>query len=365
MTDSKIATGLIALMILCSLYVRAQPEIETGAPSVAIDLFASSDSNCFRIPALVTAPNGDLLLAVDERQPDCKDLKWSKDINIVMRRSNDGGRSWSAIKTIVDYPYGQSASDPSFIVNEVTGEIFLFYNYMNLSTEQHVYYLHVIKSSDNGRSWSDPQDITPQIALPEWHNDMKFITSGHGIQTQSGKMLHTLVNIERGLFVFGSDDHGSSWQVIDTPIQPADESKIVELSGGHWMVNSRVNKLGMRYSHVSADQGKTWISQAETSLPDPGCNASVIRYKGAQNEKPGSYLIFSNANSPDRRENLSIRLSMDEGKTWSAGKTIYPGSAAYSDLTVLNDGDIGLVYEKDNYGKIAYVRFSLEWILDD
>ncbi len=157
--------------------------------------------SCFRIPSIITAPNGDLIVAIDERVPSCGDLKWSNDINIVLRRSSDNGESWTKIETVVDYPLGKSASDPSMIVDMDRSEIFLFFNFMDLVNEKNIYYLKFIKSVDNGKSWSSPIDITSQITKPEWHNDFKFITSGRGIQTRSGKLLHTLVNLENGIFL--------------------------------------------------------------------------------------------------------------------------------------------------------------------
>src|SRR5690606_13073797 len=120
------------------------------------DLFVASgnpDVECYRIPALITAPNGDLIAAIDERVPDCSDLRGSRDINIVLRRSSDNGISWSDIQTVVDFPDGKSASDPSMIVDKATDDVFLFYNYMDLDKEKEVYYLHVLKSSDNGKTW--------------------------------------------------------------------------------------------------------------------------------------------------------------------------------------------------------------------
>jgi len=225
--------------------------------------------SCYRIPAIVTAPNGDLVVAIDERVPSCGDLKWSKDINIVVRRSSDNGKTWSDIETVVNFPWGQSASDPSMIVDEVTGDIFMFYNYMDLKKEKDVYYLHVVKSADNGKIWSEPQDITSQIAKPEWHEDFKFITSGRGIQTKEGKLLHCMVNLDSGLHLFGSDDHGKSWYFIDTPVKPANESKVVELVDGSLMINSRANKTGMRYVHVSTDNGQSWQTRPEPALIDP------------------------------------------------------------------------------------------------
>lgn len=359
----------VFLAILFSSGVFAQqpqPQIAKGITEYH-DLFnttVNTEVSCYRIPSIVTAPNGDLLVAIDERVPSCGDLKWSRDINIVIRRSSDNGKTWSAIEKIVDFPPGKSASDPSMIVDEVTKDIFLFYNFMDLDNEKDIYYLHVIKSSDNGLTWGKPVDITPQITKPEWHKDFKFITSGRGIQTKSGKLLHCMVNLNSGLHVFGSNDHGNSWYFIDTAIQPGDESKIVELTDGSWMINSRVNGSGIRFVHISKDEGKTWESKADSSLIDPGCNASIIRYTSKNDGFDKNRLLFSNAKTIKNRENMTVRISYDEGLTWSEGKTIYKGGSAYSSLTILKNGDIGLFFEKDEYTENAFVSFSLDWLTD-
>ncbi|NQU51652.1 MAG: exo-alpha-sialidase [Bacteroidetes bacterium] len=359
----------ILYILLFSTIIQAQDEISQIAKGVTQvhDLFNASmneDVSCYRIPAIVTAPNGDLVAAIDERVPSCGDLKWSKDINIVIRRSSDNGKTWSEIEKIVDFPLGKSASDPSMIVDEVTGEIILFYNFMDLDNEKDVYYLHVVKSADNGKSWSEPEDITAQIAKPEWHKDFKFITSGRGIQTSTGKLLHCMVNLDSGLHLFGSDDHGKTWYFIDTPIKPGNESKVVELADGSWMINCRTNGKGMRYVHVSTDEGKTWKTRPEPALIDPGCNGSIIRYTSIEGGYTKNRLLFSNAKMVKGRQNMTVRVSYDEGLTWTAGKTIYPGGSAYSSLTVLENGDIGLFFEKDGYKENPFVSFSLKWLTD-
>jgi sialidase-1 len=316
-------------------------------------LFASETEQhvaCFRIPSLVTAPDGTLIAVCDQRVPSCADLKGNRDINIVMRTSNDQGENWSEARTLIDYPEGRSASDPSMITDRLTGTIFLFFNYMDHDLEEGIYYLKMAKSSDNGKTWNIPEDITDQITKPDWHGDFKFITSGRGMQTQNGKLVHTLVNLQKGLHLFGSGDHGRSWSLLDVPLIPGDESKVIELADGTWMVNSRVNGAGHRYVHLSADEGKTWVTHAEAGLADPGCNASLIR--------EGKVLFFSNLNCTDQRRNLTLRISTDDGKSWNPGKTVYAGNAAYSSMTFIPGKGIGLLYERNDYREIVFTRIN-------
>lgn len=352
----------VLLFLSCSLNAQ-QSRLSDDTDLSQIDLFNVSMKegvSCYRIPALVVTNNGNLIAAIDERVNSCADLKTNQNINIVIRTSTDHGKTWSAIRTLVDYPEGQSASDPSFIKDSKTGTLFMFYNYMDLNKEKDIFYLHVVKSKDNGLTWSEPEDITSQISRPEWRGDFKFITSGKGTQTSSGQLLHTLVNLKYGVFVFGSNDHGKTWFVRETPLQPADESKIIELKDGSWMVNSRVNSSGMRYVHISKDEGKSWVSRAEPQLIDPACNASIIRYR----YKKINCLLFVNANHQDARKNLTVKVSYDEGRTWTKGKTIYQGPAAYSDLVMMKNGDLGLIFEKDEYRENVFLSFPFRWLLN-
>ena len=338
--------------LLCSFCLYSQDDL------IFQDLFNSNQDpniSCYRIPSLSTAPNGNLLAVIDERVESCGDLRHNRNINIVMKSSSDNGNTWSNVKRIIDYPLGQSASDPSIIVDQITNEIFLFFNYMDLDDNKDVYLLKYIKSKDNGLTWSNPTDITEEITKPEWSRDFMFITSGRGYQSSDGMLLHCLVNLNNGTHVFGSKDHGVSWFLSESPLIPGDESKIIELNNNSWMVNSRTNKNGYRYSHISTDNGKTWISEKRSDLIDPGCNASLINYND-------DVLLFSNVSNNKNRVNLVIRVSLDQGKSWSNPKSIYKGEAAYSSMTILKNGDIGVFFEKDTYTKNVFVKFPLNWI---
>jgi sialidase-1 len=356
---SKIKNKLALAIVLLSLGISPAQEFEFT------DLFPQKeDIACYRIPAIVTAPNGDLITAIDERVPSCADLRDNNNINIVSKRSSDNGKTWTPIQRLVDYPLGQSASDPSMIVDRMTHTIFLFFNYMDLDREPQVYYLKYIKSEDNGKSWSEAVDITDQITPDHWHKDFKFITSGRGIQTRKGTLIHTLVNLNNGLHLFKSEDHGRTWQLIDTPLISGDESKVVERSDGSWMVNCRLNKKGYRQIYISEDEGKTWTTHPDYNLVDPGCNAGIIRWDTNDSAIPKGILLFVNAFDPHNRKNLTLSISKDDGKTWSAQKTIYQGPAAYATVTLLENADLGIVFEKDNYTQNSFVRISKGQIHD-
>jgi len=351
------------------------PENISKAPSVADekirriltseDLFLSGTENThtFRIPALITAPNGVLIAACDARRKSGADLKWVRDIDIVVKRSRDNGETWSDMEIVCDYGDGKPASDPSLILDEVTGEIFCFYNYMDQDKAPGEFRLYVQSSRDNGRTWSKGRDITESISKPGWKRDFKFITSGRGIQRENGDLMHTLVNLQHGLHLFYSKDHGRSWGFIDTAIKPANESKVVELANGDLMVNSRLNGRGYRGVHRSSDGGRSWNFEIDKSQVDPGCNGSIIRYTAIKDGFKKNRLLLCHANSFSGRKNLALRISYDEGRTWSEGKVIDPGPSAYSSLTILEDGSIGILYEP-GHKSVRFVRVTLEDLTD-
>lgn len=352
-----IMMAALALMPLAATTVRAEEDIREQVLFEIDPTDADRKVCCYRIPSITTTPDGTLIAAIDERVPSCGDLKWSRDINIVLRRSSDGGQTWGEIQRVVDFPDGQSASDPSMITDPASGTVLLFYNYMDHDNAGDEFRFHVIRSTDNGQSWSAPEDITDQVTPEEWKPDFKFLTSGQGHVTEDGTILHTMVNLERGLYVIASKDHGRTWERLPAAVTPADESKIIGLSDGRWMINSRVNSEGHRHIHISEDQGKTWTGKPAPELPDPGCNGAMTHHPYQGNR---DCLLFVNAADSSDRRNLTLRYSMDNGESWSEGLTINEGDAGYSDITVLPSGEIVVFYEAEGYTRNRVAIISPE-----
>ncbi len=363
-TAPKVATEPIAKLVYKeTLFKSGTTNIETLRSPDGKITTVTNLTHTFRIPAIITAANGDLLAACDARRDNGADLNAARDIDIALRRSSDHGKTWTPIELICDLGEGHPASDPSLVLDETTGEIFCFYNYMDRSRRQE-YRLWLQSSKDHGKTWSRPRDITEEITLPEWKWNFKFMTSGHGCQTRTGVLLHTLVRVGKGVHVFGSKDHGETWMLFNPePMSPADESKVIELADGRLMVNARVNGYGARHVHVSEDDGRTWTGWREDQLVDPGCNGAILRYPSALAGDAKTRLLFSNANAFGGRKNLAVRISYDEGMTWSDGKVIDPGDSAYSDLTVCKDGSIGILYEP-GYGEVRFASVTLEDLTD-
>ncbi|MBE6383005.1 MAG: exo-alpha-sialidase [Lentisphaerae bacterium] len=331
-----------------------------AAPETTLWKGGDGGIKVYRIPALCTAPNGDLVAACDARKENGGDLNVYQPINISIRRSTDDGKTWSEPVNSWTWPWNDNekwaGSDPSLVVDAKAKKLFLFYNVWKWEDtrkwDNNIYRFYVQESFDNGKSWSRPRDISKDIAFPGWgfgkarnNGGFIFITSGSGIQTKDGTLLHTIVHVGDGNALFGSSDHGRTWKAFGKPVKNGDECKVVELADGSWMINSRW-RGGGRQIHVTKDRGKTWESRYDATLADPQCNAQIMRY--------GNELLFSNCNSPNRRANLYVRASMDDGKTWGKGVCVQPNGAAYSDMTILGNGDVGVLYEGAGYNTINF-----------
>lgn len=325
----------------------------------------------YRIPAICTAPNGDLVAVCDARSRHGGDLDSCQPINISCRRSNDNGATWTPAVNTWTWPWNDqeqwAASDPSFIVDQETKTIFLFYNVWECVEKKGIYQFYVQESKDNGGTWSEPRNISNDIAFKEWNfggqrgqGGFIFITSGSGVQMKDGTLMHTLVRVggPTEVALFGSSDHGKTWRHFGSPAKQGDECKFVELEDGTWMINSRGGGSAGREIHRSKDQGKTWESTFDTNLLDPGCNGQLMLFpldliKPPLEGMPKAVLLFSNCKAIGRR-NLFLRTSWDYGETWNEGVCIEPAGAAYSDMTILKDGRVGVLFEGAGYATIRF-----------
>ncbi|WP_373515877.1 exo-alpha-sialidase [Persicitalea sp.] len=348
---------------------------------------------CYRIPAIVKAPNGDLLAFAEARRDDCGDFG---DVDLVLKRSRDNGRTWGEMQLVVDFGSNQAGNpapvfdltDPAFS----KGRLFLFYNTGTASESDNrkgkaVREVWYKTSTDHGKSWSEPVNITHQTSRPnapatnpaytfkeDWRSYAN--TPGHALQIQNGKYkgrLFVAANHSAGppqeqfrdyrAHAFYSDDHGKTFKLspnIDYP--GSNEATAAETSDGSLLFNCR-NQSGdakYRIQAFSRDAGASWTEEkVMKDLSDPVCEGSLISYKPKRG-KP--VLLFSNLDSQDKRENLTIRRSTDDGRSWSPGKVVYAGPAAYSDLVIQKNGDIGVLYEKDGYKRIVYAQFDYVWV---
>ena len=326
--------------------------------SDTMPLFVSGTegTHTYRIPAIITAKNGDLIAACDARRKSAADLKPQRSIDIVFRRSIDNGITWTPIE-LLEHVEDGGCSDPSLVLDSSNGNIFCFYNYMVRDIANQEFRFYVQKSSDHGKTWEKPIDFTDQVAGPELKSSFKFVTSGRGIQTRDGVLLHNYVRVGKGVTLFASLDHGNTWKSF-CKVSPGDESKVVQLHDGSLMVNSRLVP-GKRFVHRSSDNGLTWKGSDEWHLPDPQCNACILQYTSQRDGYSKDRLIFCNAASIKGRKNLAARISYDGGESWSEGRVIDPGDSAYSEITVLRDGSFGVLYEP-GHSEIRFVRFTLE-----
>ncbi|MFJ3089649.1 exo-alpha-sialidase [Streptomyces sp. NPDC086838] len=328
----------------------------------------------YRIPALTTSNKGTVLAAYDAR-PTLGDLP--SNIGIVLRRSTDGGTTWQAQQVVRKDAAPKGYGDPSLLVDRTTGRIFLFYaagenqGFLGSATgndesDPNVLQADYSYSDDDGLTWTHRR-ITKQIKNPGWGG--MFAASGEGIQLRNGAHKGRLVqqyairnNGANYAVSAYSDDHGETWH-MGTPVGPGgDENKTVELNDGTVMLNNR--SAPYRTVAYSTDGGVTYTPFVQdTQLPDPANNGSIMRYApdAPASNPQSSWLLFSNTEATSRK-NLTVKMSCDNGKTWPIRKVVDAGAAAYSTLTRLPSGRLGLLYERGDYEHITYSSFDLQWL---
>ena len=366
----------------------------TGLAQQKIPVFISGTEGykSYRIPAIIMLPNHQLLAFCEGRVKGSGDFG---DINIVLKHSSDKGHTWSHLQTIVDTDSLQ-AGNPAPVVDLADpafpqGRIFLFYNTGNNHEGEvrkgkglrEVWYK---TSVDGGITWGEAANITTQVHRPnqpltnpgynfseDWRSYAN--TPGHALQLSRGRYkgrIYVAANHSAGdprpgagdYFAHGfyTDDHGKTFHVSETVNMPgSNESTAAEISDNGILMNSRNQKGDIRARLVSrsTDGGQTWNSiRFDKNLPDPVCEGSMLNI-GIKNRK--HMLAFCNAADTLKRDNLTLRISVDEGITWRKYILIDKSEddkgkdfTAYSDIVMLNKKEIGVFYEKDNYAQIVF-----------
>lgn len=360
--------------------------------SVPVFISGNEGHKSYRIPAIIGLSNGVLLAFAEGRVNGSGDFG---DINIVLKRSTDQGSTWSPISTVVDYDNLQ-AGNPAPVVDlsdpiYPKGRIFLFYNTGNNHEGEvrkgnglrEVWYK---TSTDEGRSWSEPVNITLQVHKPyqpntnptyhfkeDWRHYAN--TPGHAMQFASKPYkgrIYVAANHSQGIPLkngedyfshgFYTDDHGKTFKLSENVNLPgSNECSAAELTNGRLMLNARNQKGDIRARIVATSKngGETWDNISfDSKLPDPVCEGTILNI-GRKRGK--NILAFCNAADPNERNNLTLRISTDEGTTWPHSYPIDKNPStkkaaftAYSDIVKTGKFEIGVLYEKNNYSQIVF-----------
>ena len=329
--------------------------------------------DCFRIPATVRTNEGTLLAFAEARVNSCAD---DGDIDLVMRRSTDGGASWEPIEVLIE-GNGDTRGNPSPVVDAETGRISLLSTY-NPGDDMNHRLPYLQHSEDDGQTWSDPVEITDQVSKPEWEY---WYGTGpvHGIQLENGEHAGRLVvpayynegaEAPGGVVLIYSDDGGLSWQrgAIDEregSLIPG-ENTVVELDDGRILTLARESgtnpEPGNRATAISSDGGESFEAPFET---EPQLSMPTVQ---AASLAVGDRLLVSSPAHPAAREVMSVRASDDQGETWQSweeGKVVWWGPAGYSDLVPIDDQMTGLLYEAGEnwaYETIRWRRFDQAYL---
>jgi len=353
------------LALLCSILCAAL-SAHTETATIPVFTAGTEGYHTFRIPAILTTPNH-VLAFCEGRLEGGGD---SGQIDLVLKRSADGGLTWSPL-IVVAHLAGHTSGNPAPVWVRETGEVVLLLtrNPANaherriLTGEDPPRTVWVTRSADEGATWAEPEEISDSTRREGW---LWYATGPcHAIQLQSGRILvpanHSTSPDHADWFshVIYSDDHGLTWAIGGVHQGHTNESTVAELPDGRIYQNMRSYlKENRRRASYSTDGGLTWTpDQTDTALIEPVCQASTL-YIPATGLFPGG-LLFSNPAST-MRENMTVRLSTDGGATWVGALELHAGPSAYSDLALLPGGWVGCLYERGAQGayeSIVLTRF--------
>lgn len=338
---------LIVALVVVAFVQRGAAAQEQNAVFVG----GEGGYHTYRIPALMVSAKGTVLAFCEGRRNSGSD---AGDIDLLLKRSLDGGATWGAAQVVWKEEGDVTIGNPCPVQDSSTGRIFLAFCRNNDR-------VFMMSSDDDGVTWAAPTEITQAVKPAGW----TWYATGpvHGIQLANGRLLmpcdHRLEdNKIMYSHVIYSDDHGATWRLGGLLTANTDECTAAELADGSVYLNMRSYEGKNRRAVArSTDGGATWSAVTlDESLVEPVCQASVLRYQDR--------LLFSNP-ANEKRVRMTVRVSGDDGRTWSAGKVLHEGPSAYSDLAALADGTLLCLYErgeKNAYETITLARFAVEWL---
>ncbi len=362
------------LLFLTSLACASVATVSAAPSLTQTDVFVSGKDgyNTFRIPAIETAPDGSLIAFAEARKYTSEDPGFGRqDIDLVYKRSTDNGATWSPMLILEDPGELWSAANPATLVDRSNGKLWVFYirgrperssETARPGTDDMINLARW--SADNGRTWSEPIDMT---AAARDMDDKTWRVSvpgpGGAIQTSKGRLLVAMWKMPFADFAVFSDDHGRTWRrgkAVPGP-QGGDESQVVELNDGRILIDMRQEKETHRWLAESTDGGETW-SNPRSGITVTPVACAIERYAPAGATR--SRLLWTGPKGPKRKQ-LVLRTSTDEGKSFPQERVITDQLAAYSEIAVLKDNSVGILWERGiekNYEFITFTRVNQEWL---
>lgn len=337
------------------------------------------NSAAFRIPGLVTTNKGTLLGVYDVRYNSSVDLQ--EHVDIGLSRSTDGGKTWEKMRLPLAFgetgglPSAQNGvGDPSILVDTKTNTVWVVAAWTHGMGNQrawwsshpgmdmnHTAQLVMSKSTDDGKTWSEPINVTEQVKDPSWY----FLLQGpgRGITMSDGTLVFPIQYIGADRIpnagIMYSKDGGKNWKIHNHARTNTTEAQVAEVEPGVLMLNMRDNRGGSRAVYTTTDLGETWKEHesSRTALIEPVCMASLISVKAKDNVLKKDILLFSNPNSTQNRNNITIKVSLDGGHTWLPEHQVLLDEGhgwGYSCLSMVDKETVGILYESS----VAHMTFQ-------
>lgn len=367
--------------------------VSTQRMGVALRSGGDDGVHTYRIPGLATTNKGTLIAVYDIRYRSSGDLP--ADIDVGMSRSTDGGKTWEPMRVIMDmgddpqWNY-DGIGDPAVLVDRNTGTIWVAatWSHGNRSWRgsgpgmkpEETGQVMLVRSDDDGVTWSEPTNITAQVKRPQW--SFLLPGPGKGITMHDGTIVfaaqyqdppdesdpsaHRLPHST----IMYSRDHGRSWQIGTGAFDDTTEAQVVEVEPGVLMLNCRYNRKPARVVMTTRDMGQTWQEHptSEHALIEPGtCMASLIDVAQEVDGSRGDWLLFSNPNSTQARRQLTIKASPDRGRSWPESHQLLldeGNSAGYSCMSMIDANTVGILYE-GSQAQLTFQRVPLSDLVGD